>query len=1164
MAAKSLSQLFSLNHRYARSVNLERDLDDPSALAGYVPTERSVDALRRILRSTMLEGENRAWTLTGVYGTGKSAFAQFLTALFASQQSSVHQQALAIASQALGGDSPEYRAITQQVPQHGLFRAVATAQRESLSHTIIRALDRGAACFWADKRKKPDIVYQLADLSIGVETGTQSVDSRQVLQLLKEVTQAAKTDILLVIDELGKILEYTAQHQTTDDLFLLQQLAERPRSQTAQVYVIGLLHQSFADYSHRLGSTERNEWAKIQGRFEDIPFTESPEQLTRLIGEVIDRSSADGVSYVISKQAEAWRDRLYQLGIIREIPASVFAHACPLHPITALVLPMLCTRYAQNDRSLFTFLTSSEPFAFKQFLENSVVQKDLIPTLRLHQIYDYFVESVGTNLSSRPNFQRWAEVQGLISDARHLDEDSLNALKAIGILNLVTATGVMRASRELVVLALSNHPTGKGEQRRWEKVIDQLQARGLITYRKQLNELRIWEGSDFDADAGVTAWIEQEKLSLSEVLMKFSPLKPLVAQRHSYRTGTLRYFERRYLDRNQNLAKLVLNDRTADGLIGYWVDEAVPDCVPSQTADGKPFMIVPGVQLETLRGRALEYAALKHIQTHAKALATDGVARREVRYRLIQAKQLLEDGLQQTFAMVQQKVWVQGEATGIGNVQAFQAVLSHLCDNIYNKSWTLWNELINRRELTSQGAKARRELLEAMLLRSSQGQIGLTGHGPEVSMYASLLGQSEIHRQEEGAWGFYRPEQPALQAVWDTISQFCQESKHEARSLNELYTILEAAPYGLKRGAIPVMFAAVLLHHSEDVSIYKDGTFIPILGAEHFELLVKDPGRFAVKYLGFSGLRAQIFERLEAMLVGSVTAEKSGVRNGSLLAAMKPLFRFVRKLPPFTTKTTSYLSPIAQSVLQAIMQAQEPDKLFFVALPRACKVSPIDVEASESKRYTDQFCQRLQAALQEIQMAYPQLIKDCQMKLYEAFAVSGEMDKLREDLRVRSRHLSAQCIDPVLKRFTIAAIAEKPDDQEWLEALLMVIADKPAESWTDDDVARFEAALQEVGRKFKNLEALSTDMEARSREGFEVRRITMTRPDGQEVNRLIWMDQQQQAQVDDVVAELLARANFRDNPQLQQVLAARLAETVLGEDKKAVSAPKLKRQRKSS
>jgi hypothetical protein len=48
-----LSQYFSLNRRYSRSINLERDLERVEALVGYVPTEKSVDALHRILAGLM-------------------------------------------------------------------------------------------------------------------------------------------------------------------------------------------------------------------------------------------------------------------------------------------------------------------------------------------------------------------------------------------------------------------------------------------------------------------------------------------------------------------------------------------------------------------------------------------------------------------------------------------------------------------------------------------------------------------------------------------------------------------------------------------------------------------------------------------------------------------------------------------------------------------------------------------------------------------------------------------------------------------------------------------------------------------------------------------------------------------------------------------------------
>ena len=43
----------------------------------------------------------------------------------------------------------------------------------------------------------------------------------------------------------------------------------------------------------------------------------------------------------------------------------------PLHPVAAAVVPGLCTRFAQNDRSLFTFLTGEEPHSLSSFLRES-------------------------------------------------------------------------------------------------------------------------------------------------------------------------------------------------------------------------------------------------------------------------------------------------------------------------------------------------------------------------------------------------------------------------------------------------------------------------------------------------------------------------------------------------------------------------------------------------------------------------------------------------------------------------------------------------------------------------------------------------------------------------------------------------------------------------
>ena len=49
--------------------------------------------------------------------------------------------------------------------------------------------------------------------------------------------------------------------------------------------MLTILHQAFEQYAQRLATSQREEWAKVQGRFEDVAFVEPTEQVLRLIGE---------------------------------------------------------------------------------------------------------------------------------------------------------------------------------------------------------------------------------------------------------------------------------------------------------------------------------------------------------------------------------------------------------------------------------------------------------------------------------------------------------------------------------------------------------------------------------------------------------------------------------------------------------------------------------------------------------------------------------------------------------------------------------------------------------------------------------------------------------------------------------------------------------------
>ncbi len=1203
----ALSNYFSLHRRYHRSVNLERDFDKPDAVAGYVLTERSLDALQRITAAFNNPKAHRAWTLMGVYGTGKSAFANYLTALCAPVKSTAAQAAWQLTEQALPKDSPIIDHLIETLPPQGFLRCVAVSQREPLSWTMVRAIANGCQEFWSHKQN-PDFFQSLTDWETEIAVGRCQITNQQVLTLLKQVTQAAKTQVLLVLDELGKNLEYAVNHAGTEDLYLLQQIAELRYKGDYQVHFLGMLHQSFAGYSERLSAVEQNEWTKIQGRFENIQFTESASQMTRLIGRAIERSdceASDRVALACNRTANAWYKALKPIFVDQGVAEKDLSAAYPLHPVTAIVLPMLCTRYAQNDRSLFTFLTSHEPHGLTEFLTAKTFNDDQVPTLQLHQLYDYFVESA-TGLASRINLQRWVEIQGLIQDAQTQNDEVLKVLKTIGILNLITATGSLKASPELVAFALCDSPLATQNAslsdpqsasemakalspdstsafQRWQSVIKDLIQKGIITYRSQMDDLKIWEGSDFNVEAAIYQILEQERLPLAQLLSRARPLQPVVAQRHYATTGNLRYFEQQYADSLTPLVALRCTLPSTDGLVVYWLDRQCLKETPTQTADGKPLVVITTTQLDLLRTRAQQLQALKTIQKEATELQTDGVARREVKHRLVDAERLLDDTVQQSFnwSAAQNQCWIAGELTTVPNTREFQALLSALCDRAYHLGLRLDNEFINRRELTTQGAKARRELIEAMLETTNLERLGLIGYGPEVAMYYSVLAATGIHRQDEvGEWDFYPPNpESGVATVWQAIAQFCLTATDQPQSVQQLYQQLAHPPYGIKQGIIPVLLAAVLIYYTDEVSIYKDGTFIPVLGAEHFELLVKDPARFTVKHIEVAGLRSvsattsrsHIFRELEAILKTSPAKGRTGSRNLTILSVVKPLVQFVRKLPAYTLKSKR-ISAEAQAVIQTLLQTQEPDELLFSALPQACGLEPIhsmsihnahtpanptnhepepitDIATTATARI---FREQLVQVLREIHSAYDTLLAECETLLYGAFGLRSDRDQIRQDLQFRAKYLLGSCLESSLNRFVRAAADETVSDspsetrreRTWLESLLMIVADKPAESWTDKDAIAFELNLSDLARRFKNLEALQKDVAAGSKSGFEVRRLTVTRPDGSEIHRMVWVDQEQQQRVDPLIESVLAECG---DLQLQQALLARLTERVLGE-----------------
>ena len=94
--------------------------------------------------------------------------------------------------------------------------------------------------------------------------------------------------VLLILDELGKNLEHAARNPESEDVFLLQRLAEEASRSGEDAFVIVVtLHQGVAAYSAGLDSVAKREWDKVAGRFEEIIYAQSTEQAAALVAATL-------------------------------------------------------------------------------------------------------------------------------------------------------------------------------------------------------------------------------------------------------------------------------------------------------------------------------------------------------------------------------------------------------------------------------------------------------------------------------------------------------------------------------------------------------------------------------------------------------------------------------------------------------------------------------------------------------------------------------------------------------------------------------------------------------------------------------------------------------------------------------------------------------------
>ena len=1027
--------------RYQRAIRIDTDLGDPAALEGFICPRSSAEVLETMARH-VTESSQGAFTWTGPYGSGKSSLAVALSAALNGDKA-LRRHAASI----LGPDTMALLRKALPPRPRGWRILPVVGRRDSPAQVIGEAIRTSGLMagrlprIWTEQRVL-DTLEKIAALNPRVGGG-----------------------LAVFIDEMGKFLEASAHDGS--DIHLFQQLAERAARSRGRLLVVGILHQAFEEYAHRLSRQMRDEWSKIQGRFVDLGVNTGGEEQIDLLGRAIESDHP-------AKPPGSFAKSVAQLIQGKRSPhlAEMLEDCWPLHPVTACLLgPLSRRRFGQNQRSIFGFLNSAEPQGFQDFLRNATDAELYGPD----RLWDYLRINLEPSILASPDGHRWALAADALGrcEATGYGDLHLRVLKVIALVDWLKDRSGLVASFDVLKCALP----GCGNKKLAAALAD-LQNSSLIVFRKFAHAYAIFEGSDFDIDRAVEeAAAGMDGPSLASVSL-LAGLQPIVAKRHYHATGALRWFD-------VSIVPLVDVEEAAaayvprHGAIGAFF-LAIPTQGESEYAAKKICRKAAGVPCEwdivvglsqsawNIPGLAAELSGLERVRDETPDLQGDRVARTEVLGRIAALQGQLESELGRAFNSAN---WYRKQARAKPLLHAaLNSLASDLADARCTSAPRIHNELLARVKPSSNAVAAQKALLRRMVLNEKDERLGIKGFPAEGGLFASLLEATGLHRKTANGWQFVAPDPDVddrhnLAPAWRAAADLLEANANRAVPLAEIYDVWRRAPLGIKDGLLPVLAVAFILSQRGTLAFYRQGIFQARISDLDIDYLAKDPADVQLRWMDLTGVSRRLLSEM-ADVVRELD-EENELSHLEPIDVARGLVAIHDRLPPWVGRTQR-LSRNAKHIRQLFKQAKDPNRLIFDDMPKVLD----DAAGVSEEEATQQIADQVRAGLMELQQAYPAMLNRMRETLLAELQVPYASPAMLAELRDRAENIRELGGDHRLEAFIVRLARFEACDED-MESLAGMATNKPPRDWVDPDIDRASIELAEMAQRFVRAESFA-------------------------------------------------------------------------------------------
>jgi len=1074
-----------MSGQFSPSINILRDeLRD----FHYIPTPNTKRIVTQIQED--VEQGLRAFNLIGSYGTGKSSF-------------------LLAFEQTLTGVAPHF--------ETSLFK-----DTNSKFLKIVGAYN--------------SIIESFAE-HLGLEK-TEYKTEHILSELFNAYKSTSKSHpaLVIVIDEFGKFLEYAAQSTPEKELYFMQQLAEFANNPKHNILLITSVHQSFETYAYDLSKNLRHEWLKVKGRFKEITFNEPVEQLLYLASEHI--SAATNLTPTKKSVKEALSLFEYSKAFKAEYSKEIAAKLFPLDLLAANVLTIALQRYGQNERSLFSFLESTDSASIAKYKYNTQS-----PFYNLAHVFDYLTNNFFSFLNSKynPDSTPWSAIKVAIEQVENgFDQkinDYLKIVKSIGLLNNFSNAGAILD--ESFITGYAQNCLGIESPK---ELIESLVAKNIIRYRKHSKRFVLTEEAEIDIEL---ALIEANQsvsdiTDIPTVLKKYFEFTPVLAKEYSYINGTSRYFQFEITE----YPKILKPVGEIDGYIQLIFNDKLDENVIKDLSKNVSSNIF------VYYNNAKEIKSLLYdLEKTQKVLSEnqhDKVAKRELESIIIHEKALLNHYILHNLYVGSKDIhWYWNNDTRpVSSKKEFNKLLTLVCKTVYFAAPTFKNELVNKHKISSAIHTAKKNYFKGLANHWDKLDLGIPEHKfpPEKMIFKSLLRDNGLAPyRDENYSGYELQPGDSFYELWQASITFLNETKGNKKPLTDFFEVLSNNPFKLKQGFIDFWIPSFLFLKRDDFALYVDNSFIPNITDETLELMAKKPKDFQIKAFDIDGVRLDIFNSYRVIL-NQETKERIG--NVSFIETIKPFLVFYRTLPEYA-KNTSRLSRPAFAIREAISKSKDPEYTFFESFPTALgtTIKDLNENASDLVAYTE----TLQNAIREIRTCFDALVDRFesfinQEILFEDADLSFE--DLKAKLQNRYLHLKRHLLLQKQKAFVQRVDSLLEEKRAWLSSVCQALIGKSLENLRDDEELLLYENFKSMVQELDGLTELSAIEIDETKE--QVYNIQFTTFGSVAMKSIVRVPKVKADQLDDYVLQL--EKKLTNDPEINKLILTTLLQKLLSHE----------------